>query len=212
MRVTNIMTNQIAKESGLPIYSSSTLLQELKSSSNSVIKEDLSSTGIYTLKGNHYEDLEKQADRLVLSAENFSTANINRFVENYNEVMTSLKGTSSVLNDYYRQMMEETAIEHNDILQKLGITLGKNGNLNLDKTLHQKLEISKGQDGKLQMQSDSPESQETLENLEVFFEKVAFLAERISSNARANAESFSSQYNASGNMWTDVASKLNLWG
>lgn len=107
---------------------------------------------------------------------------------------------------------------------KLEISKGKDG------TWQVKSDIDKGKDGVEQenpfsseaseniqettseQDSEKTKQEEYLESVEIFFKKIAFLAERISSNARANSQSYSSQYNASGNVMTDVMSKLNLWG
>ena len=45
-----------------------------------------------------------------------------------------------------------------------------------------------------------------------FTEKIAFLGERVADNAGANALSYSSKYNASGNSYAAFGSKYDIWG
>ena len=95
-------------------------------------------------------------------------------------------------------MLKDAAAEDSEALKAAGITIGKDGVLHVEK------DTLKGADV------------DSLEKLfgatGTFSEKVAFLGGQIADNAGANALSFSSKYNASGNQYAAFGNKYDFWG
>lgn len=222
MRVTTQMVNQSAKEAGIPLNQNS-LLNYINGSSTNVNNtiEELNKSK--TKKANaesakKYEELEKTAQELQTGAEEFikqgelsifekakqsgdntqiHTA-AESFVQKYNAMLKDLKSASGTLNEYYAKMLKEATAENEEALEKVGITLEKDGTLKVDKSV---LEAA------------------DLESLEKAFgttgtlsTKAAFLASRIENNAYENAKSVSNQYNASGQTYAAASSRYDFWG
>lgn len=125
-------------------------------------------------------------------------SNVQEMIKNYNNTIKSMKSTSSPLNQYYRQMLKEAAADDKDKLKQIGITRSEDGTLNVDED---KLKAS-----------DVDKLEEILGVKGTFSSKVSFLADRIADNARANASSASSQYNALGDNYFASASRYSFWG
>ena len=221
MRITTQMLNESAKKAGLPINnmsllnyinhdnSESTLLSALNKSSNSTVDAK---------KKSHYEKLEKAADQLLQKAELFTTEGeasifaksretesnqaiydgVESLVESYNNTIKALKTTSTPVNDYYRQMLQEAATENREALSNIGVTISKDGTIVLDKD---KLKAS-----------DTDSLEKALGTSGTFSSKVAFLATRISDNAGVNAKNLTNQYSSTGNLYSTLNSKYDFWG
>jgi hypothetical protein len=166
-----------------------------------------------------YEQLEKSANTLEESAavfasekdDNFFTRakeegtmesvkkRAKEFISNYNDMMKKLGGSGSVLNDYYKQMLQKAYNENKEDLSGIGIAADRNGYLRLDEGKFDATDI------------------DTLENVlggdSTFTVKTGYIASRIANNAESYLESMSSQYSAAGNNYsTYLSSKYDFWG
>lgn len=220
MRITNQMLNESARKAGLPVNHMSLLNYVNNTDSGNSLLNALNKSGSTenTVKKTSYEKLEKTAENLLQSAEIFTEEGeetifskaeesgdkqeiydkVQTFVENYNSTLSALKNTSSPLDQYYYQMMQEAAEENSEKLGNIGITISKNGTAALDKA---KLAAA-----------DIDTLEQTLGASSDFSKKVAFLASRISDNARTNAESLSSRYSAKGDVYSAMSNKYEFWG
>lgn len=215
MRITTQMLNASMRKAGLPI-SNVSLLNYINGSSsqgNSLLSA-LNKNGI-KVDNKNYEKLKSLAESLQESAEKVGAgdvfqeartsgdkepiySNAKEMVKNYNSTIKAMKNTSSPLNQYYRQMLGDVAEESEDKLKEIGITKAADGTLCIDKEKLtaadvDKLEEALGADGS-------------------FSSRISFLANRIADNAKANAASASSQYNALGDNYFATASKYDFWG
>ncbi len=213
MRITTQMLNASMRKAGLPINNVS-LLNYVNGSSQGSLLNALNKKGI-KLQDKGFEKLKGQAEKLQQAAEKMASeksfqeartsgdlqpiiSNVQEMVKNYNNTIKSMKNSSSPLNQYYRQMLKEAAADDKDKLKEIGITRGEDGTLKLDE---EKLKAS-----------DVDKLEEILGAKGTFSSKVSFLADKIADNARANASSASSQYNALGNNYFASASRYNFWG
>lgn len=225
MRITTQMINEGARKAGLPIHGRS-LLDYIKtdSSDNSLLNALNSNNNnasinqsVNKISKNNFEKLEKSAESLQEKAEKFlleGTDSIlskaaetqdnqqifdsaKSLVEQYNSTIKNMKSTSSPLNDYYKQMFEEIIDENKSSLNAIGISKSSNG-LQLDET---------------KMKSASLEDLEkALGSKSTFSAKVAYIASRISANAQTNMASVSSTYGSTGDIYSAINSKFDLWG
>lgn len=215
MRITTQMLNASMRKAGLPINNVSLLnyINGSSSQSNSLVNA-LNKNGI-KVNNKAYEKLKNLAESLQDSTEKMSSAdvfkeartsgdkepiysNVKAMVDDYNNTLKALKNTSSPLNQYYRQMLGDVAKDSEEKLKEIGITKASDGTLRIEKDMLtasdvDKLEEILGADGS-------------------FSSKISFLANRIADNAKANAASASSQYNALGDNYFAAASKYNFWG
>lgn len=216
MRVTDQILNQTARKAGVPV--SFALSDYLSSKSKNSLNGLEKNKEVNLAKKNHYEKLEKTAEELVKNAQVFlaegadsifakakeSGSNeeiyqhLDQWMENYNSTLKALKTTATPLNNYYRQMLQETASENSEALKNAGITIGKDGTLSVDKEKLHKTD------------------RDSLESLfgasGTFSKRVSYLGERIADNANANAKSYSNQYNAQGNDYSAFFNKYDFWG
>lgn len=217
MRVTDQIINAAARRAGVPVNMS--LVDYLNKSQKSDFQDVFGADANTDLaRKKSYEKLEKAAEELAENAQAFLAegqdsifakakesgdygevySQVEKLLESYNATVKSLKSSSSPLDGYYRQMLSDAAGEHSEALKTAGITIGKDGTLSIDKEKLKELD------------------KESLEGLfgpsGTFTEKVAFLGERVSDNAGANALSFSSKYNASGNSYAVLGNKYDIWG
>lgn len=219
MRVTNQMLDAVAKKAGITLQRTS-LLDYVNNDSSNMFTSSALTTGNITssVRKECFEKLEETADQL-LEKINFFTAEgtdsifekarqsgnleeiqegVEAFVDAYNDMRKELKNTSSPLNDFYREMMQEAVSENNEAFSKLGITISRDGSLKIDQDRLKTADV------------DSLEK--LLGNTGTFSAKMAFLATRISDNAQENVQSFSSQYNYAGNLYSALSSKYDFWG
>lgn len=217
MRITDQVMNATARKAGVPVNMS---LVDYLNKNNKNSLEDMfgvdNSTNL--AKKSSYEKLEKKAEELAQNAQAFLAegqdsifakakesgnyeelySQVEKLLGSYNNTLKALKSNSSPLDDYYRQMLLEAAGENNEALKTAGITIGKDGTLSVDK---EKLKAA---------------DMESLEKLfgpsGTFSEKTAFLGERIADNAGANALSYSSKYNSSGDSYAVLGNKYDIWG
>ena len=214
MRITTQMLNASMRKAGLPVNNVSLLNYVNSSSQGNSLLNALNKNGI-KLPDKSFEKLKGQAEKLQQAAEKMASeeafqeartsgdlqavcSNVQEMVKNYNNTIKSMKNTSSPLNQYYRQMLIGAAEDDKDKLKEIGITRNGDGTLKLDED---KLKAS-----------DLDKLEEVLGPKGTFSSKVSFLADKIADNARANASSASSQYNALGNNYFASARKFYFWG
>ena len=223
MRITTHMLNETAKRTGIPI-NQNTLLDYINddssgsSSTNTLLDALDGNKKVSSAMTQNYKKLEKSADSLKDVSEKLSGKGdesffdkikesgnsdevyktVESYVNNYNTTLKELNKSSSMLNQYYGQMLEEAAQENSEQLEKIGITIGKGGELSIDQ---EKLKAS------------------SIEDIEKVFgasgdltSKTAFIAGKVSDNALAGIQSASNQYDGSGNIYSQLASRYDFWG
>lgn len=222
MRITTQMLNESAKRAGLPVNRMSLLDCMNGEDTGNALLDALNSKNQFNpanfINKSKYEKIGESADNLSKSMEIFTAegknsifekisdsedkkelySGVEDFVENYNDTFEKLQTSSDSLNGYYRQMMKEAVSENEEALEEIGITLSKDGTLNIDKD-------------KLK-NADVESIKKVFDGSTSLIPKLSFLAERISNNADANVESLSSQYNSSGNIYSALSGKYDLWG
>lgn len=221
MRITTQMLSASAKKAGITLHRTSLLDYVNNDRSENTLLKALDKTGaIDTVRKGNYEKLEKEADTLLkktelLTAEGeasvFAKAreggnnqeiydSIKAMVESYNSTLKALSMVSDTykLNDYYSKMLKEAAAENSEALSDMGITISKDGTAVIDKD---KLKAA-----------DIDSLEKVFGASGSFSEKVSFLASRISDNAKANADSLSSLYSLTGNIYSALGSKYDFWG
>lgn len=241
MRVTTQMLDISAKKTGLPFSYGNSLLDYVNNTqagSGNALLDALNKNGrtdntipntsgygngdisalLGSLNRTSYEKLGKKAEELSSSAEMFQEKGtdsvfekakesgdkqaiykgLENLISDYNETIKELQGTGDPLNAYYRQMLGEAASEDAEALKSIGVSIAKDGTLSLDKSTMKKADL---------------ESLEKVLGVSgTFTKKTAFVASRISENAQANAQSISSQYNGTGNVYASAASKYDFRG
>lgn len=222
MRITTQMMQASAKRAGISLGGTSllnyinngntqttqgALLNALNTKSHSTVSKTQSAG---------YEKLEKNANALSESLQTFLaegeesifqkaaeekhllTDAVKQMVEDYNATLKSLKNTSNPLNDFYKEMMQEAGVESETDLAAIGIAQKEDGALVLDE---EKLK-----------NADADTIKKALDGNGTFTSKIAFIARRISDNAKVNMESYSSQYGADGYSYVANNSRYDFWG
>ena len=122
-----------------------------------------------------------------------------KVVEDFNDTLKYLRQTSGVLNDFYRQSLKETVAGKRKELESIGISVAMDGSLSLNQD---KLAGAEEETVKKVLGASGD-----------FYKRVTAVASRAADNARANAESISSQYTAAGGLLTgSYLSRYNLRG
>ena len=222
MRITTQMMQASAKKAGIAIggtsllnyinngntqNTSGTLLNALNTKTNTTVNKTQSAS---------YKKIEESANSLVESLEIFLgegedsifqssdtekagvTDAVKQLVTKYNDTVKALKNTSNPLNDFYGEMLKEATEESENDLSAIGITQNENGMLVLDE---EKL-------GNVDIET----IKKTLDGNGLFTTKTSYIACRISDNARANVESYSTQYGSDGYSYMLNSSKYDFGG
>ncbi len=218
MRITTQMLNRSAKKAGMPINNTSLLNHINGNSGNTMLNALNKNSTTDAATKTKYEKLEKTADQLSKAASAFMKAGKDSlfskarksgdsqsiynaaedFVGKYNSTISALKNTPGTLNDYYSQMLKSVASDNKKALESIGITITKDGSLSVDKD-------------KLK-EADIDTLEKVLGNTMGFTQKAAYVAGRVSNNARTNQNSLSNQYSPTGSLYSALASKYNLYG
>ncbi len=221
MRITTQMLNEKARQTGLPLNSGSLLNHLNNTASNDSLLKALNrnkSSAVDTRQKSAYEKLEKNASQLQKTADNLAAKGENSLfakaresksteelckeaqalVQEYNNALNILQSAPGALNDYYCQMLKDAAGGNSESLAGIGISLSKDGKMTVDT---EKLKAA-----------DIDTLEKVLGASGDFTSKVSFVAGRISDNARAGAESLTSQYGANGNLLAAAGSKYSFWG
>lgn len=220
MRITTQMLSATARKAGITIKKKSLLDFINKDSSKSTLLGALDKSGaVDTVRKSNCEKLEKEADMLLKKTEFFTEGGeksvfdkaresgsgqeiydgVEAMAESYNNTLKALNTVSDTykLNAYYSKMLKEAAAESSEALSNAGITIVKDGTMVIDKN---KLKAA-----------DIGSLEKTFGTSGTFLEKAAFLASRISDNAKANLESLSSMYGLTGNLYSALGSKYDFW-
>jgi len=217
------MLDETAKRTGIPINQTNLLSyinDSGQDSGNTLLDalNDAKGKKVTAENTENYKKLEKAADSLKEQAAKFAAtgedsffdkikesgegeelcAGVKNYVKCYNETLSALKKAPGVLNGYYSQMMQEVAKDSSGALENIGITVGKDGMLSIDE---EKLKAAKVEDVEAVF---GPSGE--------FSSKSSFLAGRVSDNAHTNATSVSNQYDASGNLYSQLTSRYDFWG
>lgn len=220
MRITTQMLDNSFRKAGLPVRRKS-LMDYINNDNSSdtlfgIISQNVSTKNLLNRK--NYEKLEQAADDLAQTTEIFTAedresvfekiknggdeqelyASVEKLVESYNNTADALQSAEGTMNRYYRQMLQSAAADNKESLSSIGISITKEGKLELDK---EKLQAA-----------DIEEIEQALGESGSFVKRTAFLAEKISDNAEANMESISSQYDAEGYSFSELLSKYDVRG
>lgn len=222
MRITTQMLNETAKRTGIPINQTNLLSYvNNESSGGNTLLDALNKNKTDKVSGTlakQYKNLEKSSENLKNISEKLAETGaqsffekmkadgntekvyetVETYVKNYNETLKDLKKSTGILNQYYSEMLKEAASDNSEELQKIGISIGKDGALSIDS---EKLKASSFEDIAHVFGASGD-----------LTSKTAFLADKISANAQANIESTSSQYDMSGSLYSQFASKYDFWG
>ncbi len=95
-------------------------------------------------------------------------------------------------------MLKEAAGGNSESLASIGFNVSKDGKITVDS---EKLKAA-----------DIDTLEKVLGSSSDFTSKLSFVAGRVSDNARAGAESISSQYGPEGNLLAATAGKYSFWG
>ncbi len=220
MRITNQMLDATAKRTGIPVNQNSLLhyMNEDGETSKDTLLDALQKNHEVSGKtAAEYRKLEKAADGLKEQAQKLAGTGaesffqkikesgnseelyetVQSYIGHYNATLAGLEKAPGVLNQYYREMLQETASGNSQAFAEIGITVGKGGALSLDKEIFKKAPV------------------DTVEQVfgasGILASRTAFLAERISDNAQAGMQSVSSQYDGSGNVYSQLASQFDLF-
>lgn len=220
MRITTKMLNETAARTGIPVNHSSLLdyINGDDTKQDTLLDTLNKNNKVSSITSANYKKLEKSADILKEQAEKFAATGedsffekikasgdkeelgkaVSKYVENYNATLTALGKAPGVLNDYYGQMLKEAAKDSSSQLADIGISIGKDGKMSIDQ---EKLSAA------------------SVEQVEKVFgpsgaltAKSAFIAGRISDNAQAGMQSASSQYDGSGNLYSQLTSRFDFLG
>lgn len=221
MRITTQMLNETARKTGIPINDTSLLNHIYNNGSGNSLLNVLNKSGNSAADAkqkNSYEKLEKTAGQLQKRADNLAAKGegslqakakesgnteeickeLQALADDYNNTIKILQSDPGPLNDYYCQMLRETATENSKALAEAGITVSKNGKMTVDEDKLKSVDV------------------DTLEKVlgasGDFTSKVSFLAGRISDNAQAGIKSLGSQYNSAGGLYTPSDSRYNFRG
>lgn len=218
MRITTHMLNMSMMKSGVPIQTRSLLDYLNGSASDNTLLASLSKTGNTKniLSQKNYQKLKDAADDLEKQTETLTSEGrdsvfeklreggdrktldktVDRLVSSYNSTLDALEAAGGTMNAYYYQMMGEAASDSKEALSAIGIQVGKDGKLSIDKEKF-------GAAG-------AEEIEKVLGSSGSFMAKASFLAGRIANNAKANVDSISTTYNASGISYAELASRYDI--
>lgn len=210
MRVTTQMVNDSAQRAGLPGLSRSLLDGiEQYDKKNSLLgtKESKVNSGNRTFK--EYEalkgyasDLKSLSEKFLDQEEDGNTEELKQtaknLVETYNITCASLKAGNSMLDQFYLTRLKDVAIEDKEELLSVGISVGKDGLLSVNKD-------------KLN-NADRDSLVKAFGNDSKFAERIGFIGERIADNASKMAGSISNRYGSDGNISSMTANRYDWMG
>lgn len=218
MRVTDHMTNEMAKNTGLPIYMNNVdgnnknrLLDALDKKS---VEDDFDS--ISARDNKKTKEIKKAADKMnelvgvfdeereeaKLYEEARKDGDLSEIVKKtksfatqFNSLLKSLEGDNGGLFELYKTELKNASLDLRDSFILMGISFDKNGFMSVDDDKLKAIDIN-----------------EFKNNMDIFSHKVGFLSGRISENANAIEESLSNRYDAMGNMFSQGTSMYDFWG
>lgn len=226
MRITNQMLAKTAAKSGIPLQQNTLLdiMNKKKSSSDnwfsSIGNTEKTNSLLQGQNTKNSKQLEAAAESLSdyaaklyeegegsLFAEAEATGDTSKLVEtitkmadSYNKTVKYLKGTDSMLNQFYLQELKGYVSENKKAMEKAGVTLDKDGSLRVA------ADVLKAAD---------------LETLKAAFgsgsgftEKTSYVGSRVAENAVAAQESLAGTYGSNGKEYLNAIAqnKYNFWG
>lgn len=210
-RTTTQMVNNSRRRAGLTAKRSPLLRSAQSSRTGTASRMDfMNANSIQSARASRvaFEKLQKSASSLVeqtaLLAEKAdggkkdmesTAANV---VQSFNDTLKYLQQNSSILNDYYRQSMREIASSNKTDLSEIGIMVGRDGSLSLDKA---KLE-----------EADEETLKKVLGASGDFAKRISAVASRVEDNAKVNMENAGLQYNSAGSIANSYLSRFNIRG
>lgn len=212
MRITTQMMNASAKKAGISLEGAS-LLNYVNGGTNNTqgLLNALNTKQVHTVnKVQHvkFEKLEQSADTLSEAIQPFicgdeeedltDAKTVSQLIGRYNDVVKELKKNPTSLNDFYREMLKEAATENEAVLSEIGIFVNENETLSFDEDKFKNTDVET--------------IKKALSGNGTFCSKVAFIAGRVSENAKANTESYSTRYGADGYSYLMNSSKYDFWG
>ena len=207
MRITTNMLSDATVQAGLSTGGNS-LVNYLNGDQSDSLASSLGEThnsATAALSKKKYEKVKEAAENLVQYAENLNTEgsrsvyekartdgdatevydSVEKLVSGYNDMLDKLRGDTSTLGLFYRESLKEAVKENKEGLNQLGISIDKNGRMNIDKEKLRSADVS------------SVES--IFGTAGTLSSKLGLIAEKVADSAQANIKSLSSQYNATGN-------------
>lgn len=221
MRITTQMLNESARKAGLPLDNHSLLDYINTDKSPASITDDKKSileTTRNAVNSKAYRRLWLSADNLDAQAKKFAsegeknifvkakegdTSEIckeaQRLAENYNEMLDLLRKNPDGMNALYYKTLKSFADENKNALESVGISVGKDGKLSVDKD---------------RLWGADMESLEKIFGAESSFTPgISFIASRVADNAEAEAESLSGIYGSNGRQTGGESyGKYDFWG
>ena len=217
MRVTNYMLDESSRKAGMTLnnqlLSGSVDEESADDSVLSALKDR--KTGRALLDRLDYEKLQKAAENLQKAAGSFTKENGSLFdkakesgesgellrpaealVKNYNAVLKELDASKEELSGYYKKILQEVAQASEKSLAQIGIGQAADGSLQIDQ---EKLKAA-----------DVETLEKVLGPSGRFSTRLGFVADRVLEQAQANAESLSSRYDASGNLWSQSSGRYDF--
>lgn len=207
MRITSTMTNGASLEAGMSLTGNSLVNHLNGEESDSLVNSlgenhhstaNVLSKGKYEKQREAAKNLESQSAKLNETGKGsvYEQAResddagevqdeVQKLVSAYNGMLDRLRTDMSTMGRFYQQSLKEAAEENKDLLKLVGISLDKNGRMNIDKEKFKASDVTKlegifGAEGTLSS-------------------KLNMIAEKVADNAQANLKSASNQYNAAGN-------------
>lgn len=207
MRITRNLLNDASMQAGMQL-TRGTLASYLNEDSADTLVGALGekqSSVTNGLSKGKYQKLQKAAEELEESAGKLNEAGtgsiydkaresgdastvyeeVEKLVASYNGLLEKMSFDISTLGRFYQASLKEAAAEHKKALGEIGVSVDKNGRLNVEKEKLKAADIGKverifGKEG-------------------TFSPKLYLIAAKVADSAQANLKSVSSQYNAAGN-------------
>lgn len=220
MRITTQMLDEASRKAGVPLHTTSMLsyVQD-KGKTNSLFdglnteneKESLRKAQAYEKQEDAARRLEQAAKELAAQGENSvyeQTENktklaekVEALVKQYNEVLSGLQGSSDLLDTFYRKNLKSLVTEHQEVLQKLGITTEKNGQLSVNR--------------RTLLDADQETLKKALSGENGFADSLSILAAKIADYASSNQQSMQSVYQSNGSAAAAAmryTNRYDAWG
>lgn len=170
---------------------------------NSLGEKHKTANGI--VSKNSYQKLKEAAEKLEQQADKLNTSGsksvyekaresgdasevydeVEKLVSSYNDMLDKVRTDTSTLGRFYYQSLKEVVTENKNALSGLGISIDKNGRLNIDK---EKLKAA-----------DVDRVESVFGAAGTLSSRLNLIAGKVADSAQANLKSASSQYDATGN-------------
>lgn len=223
MRITTQILTNTSREAGIPLVQGG-LLDALNKQNTSVdLVEELNKSQdaksasalqkVFRELRNSSDDLRKRASELMETDENSLfgkaeetkdtekiIAGVKDMIGSYNKTLELLKETDGSLNSFYYKELKNAAAANEEQLKSVGVTLNKDGSLAIDE--------------KVLGNADYDTLKKVFGSESKFIQRTEYISDKVSQNAKANAESLSNQYNAKGISYSDYTegNKYDFFG